>query len=199
MKNLMAFALALTALATGAFAEETVEWNLGKVAVVAPKKPKAEMRAAVEELRYHLGLVAGSEFSDEAPFRFVFRRPKDAASLKPFESRYRIDGRTVWFWGDDGGSDAALDWGDNRGKTSRKRHGTRFAVSLFLENELGVRWLWPGAEEPVSANPGPGQLSLDDWCHLVCVEPAVLWKDAAVVLPPGGRHEISFEISTKTR
>ena len=146
MKNLMAFALALTALATGAFAEETVEWNLGKVAVVAPKKPKAEMRAAVEELRYHLGLVAGSEFSDEAPFRFVFRRPKDAASLKPFESRYRIDGRTVWFWGDDGGSDAALDWGDNRGKTSRKRHGTRFAVSLFLENELGVRWLWPGED-----------------------------------------------------
>ena len=36
MKNLMAFALALTALATGALAEETVEWNLGKVAVVAP-------------------------------------------------------------------------------------------------------------------------------------------------------------------
>ena len=55
----------------------------------------------------------------------------------------------------------------------------------------------PGEEEPVSAKPGPGELSAGDWRHLVCVEPAVLWKDAAVVVPPGGRHEISFEISSR--
>ena len=64
---------------------------------------------------------------------------------------------------------------------------------------LALTALATGAEEPVSANPGPGQLSLGDWRHLVCVEPAVLWKDAAVTVPPGGRHEISFEISTKMR
>ena len=53
----------------------------------------------------------------------------------------------------------------------------------------------PGAEEPVAANPGPGELAEGDWRHIVCVEPAFLWRDAAVTLPPGGRHEITFEIS----
>ena len=120
--------------------------DLTRVSVVVPKNPKAEMRTAVDELKSHLALICGSEFAEKAPFTFVFRRPKDAPPPRPFESRYRIDGNAVWFWGDDGGSDTALDWGDNRGKTSRKRHGTLFAVSLFLENELGIRWLWPGED-----------------------------------------------------
>ena len=53
----------------------------------------------------------------------------------------------------------------------------------------------PGTEEPAAGNPGPGGLAVGDWRNIVCVEPAIIWKDAAVALPPGGRHEITFEIS----
>ena len=41
-----------------------------------------------------------------------------------------------------------------------------------------------------------------DWRYLVCVEPAVLWKDAVIDMAPGAVHEISAEINfsrTNTR
>ena len=58
--------------------------------------------------------------------------------------------------------------------------------------------LWnPGPEDEAADNPAPGQLATGDWRHIACVEPALIWKDAAVTLPPGGRHEIAFEISVR--
>ena len=53
----------------------------------------------------------------------------------------------------------------------------------------------PGAEEEAFENPGPGQLAVGDWRHLVCVEPSILWKEAAVELKPGAVHELKAEIS----
>ena len=50
------------------------------------------------ELRHHLSLKA-----ETVPYRFVFEKPADAPAPGPFESHYRVDGDTVWFWGDDGG------------------------------------------------------------------------------------------------
>ena len=58
--------------------------DLTQVSVVVPKNPKAEMRAAVDELKSHLALICGSEFAEKAPFRFVFRRPEDAPPPRPF-------------------------------------------------------------------------------------------------------------------
>ena len=58
--------------------------------------------------------------------------------------------------------------------------------------------LWnPGPEDCTGEDPAPGGLATGDWRHIVCVEPALIWKDAAVTLPPGGRHEIAFEISVR--
>ena len=58
--------------------------------------------------------------------------------------------------------------------------------------------LWnPGPEDEAADDPAPGQLATGDWRHIACVEPALIWKDAAVTLPPGGRHEIAFEISVR--
>ena len=96
---------------------------------------------AANELLHHLELKA-----EEVPYRFVFAKPDDAPAPEPFESRYRVKGNTVWFWGDDGGSDARWDWGDNRGQESQRRNGTLFAVELFAERELGMHFIWAGAD-----------------------------------------------------
>ena len=53
----------------------------------------------------------------------------------------------------------------------------------------------PGVEEEAFENPAPGKLAVGDWRHLVCVEPAILWKEAAVAVKPGAVHELNVEIS----
>ena len=53
----------------------------------------------------------------------------------------------------------------------------------------------PGEEEETSPTSAPGALSDGDWRRLICVEPAILWSDAAVQVAPGGIHTISAEIS----
>ena len=96
---------------------------------------------AKEELKHHLALVA-----DNAPYDFRFEKPADASEPEPFESRYRVKGKTVWFWGDDSGPDEVWNWGDDRGRESQKHNGTLFAVELFAARELGQRFVWPGAD-----------------------------------------------------
>ena len=53
----------------------------------------------------------------------------------------------------------------------------------------------PGVEEPASRFPEPGELEIGDWQRMVCVEPAILWKDAQIELKPGGEHVLVAEIS----
>ncbi len=96
------------------------------------------------ELLRHLALKA----EIVSPYRFVFARPDGAPEAGPFESRYRVDGDAVWFWGDDGGGGSA-DYGDNRGRASLARMGTLFAVELFAQRELGMKFLWPGEDGTV--------------------------------------------------
>ena len=88
------------------------------------------VRLAKEELAVHLKAAVGTATPNGWSFRFG--RPEGAPVPKPFESYYRIDGKTVWFWGDDSGSGR------------KERWGTLFAVELFAEKELGLVWMWPG-------------------------------------------------------
>lgn len=55
----------------------------------------------------------------------------------------------------------------------------------------------PGVEEAAFENPGPGELATGDWQHLVCVEPSILWKEAAIEMKPGDVHELKAEISVE--
>ena len=55
----------------------------------------------------------------------------------------------------------------------------------------------PGVEEQAWEKPAPGDLAIGDWRHLVCVEPAILWKEAAIDMKPGAEHEMTAEISLK--
>lgn len=120
--------------------------DLSRARIVAPDGVGTE---AVAELKAHLAAKAGTVFDDAAPLSFVFAKPDDAPAARPFESRYRIDGDTVWFWGDDGGPDEIWDWGDDRGRESQRRRGTQFAVERFARERLGLDWVWPGPDGTV--------------------------------------------------
>ena len=58
--------------------------------------------------------------------------------------------------------------------------------------------VWAAGEtEGVSSK--PGSLASGDWKKFVCAEPAVLWDEQAIVLPPGARHQLDFEISVSQK
>ena len=135
---------AVLAIAGGCASNESFERDLTRVAIVAPAEAKGSNALAVEELRTHLGKVCGSTVADGAPFTFVFAKPPDGRTPEAYESIYRIDGDRVWFWGDDAGP--TMDWkiGEKPFQEMLIHNGSLFAVELFAERELGVRWLWPG-------------------------------------------------------
>ena len=135
--------VALAALA-GCCADSTFERDFSKVTVVEPAEMKGSLALAVEELKFHLGKVCGSQFVEAAPVKFVFARPADGREPAPFESIYRIDGDSVYFWGDDSGMVMTWKLGDKPFQQDKVRNGSLFAVELFVENELGVKWIWPG-------------------------------------------------------
>ena len=125
-----------------------VQRDLSTVAIVGPSEARGSNGLAVDELRYHLSVVSGSKISENgnALFRFVFAKPADGRDPEPYESRYRIDGNTVWFWGDDSGPTMTWRLGEKPYVEPKIHNGTLFAVELFVENELGVRWVWPGED-----------------------------------------------------
>ena len=123
---------------------DSVERDLSKVAIVEPAEAKGSSTLAVEELKFHLGKVCSSQFVEAAPMKFIFARPADGREPAPFESIYRIDGDSVYFWGDDSGMVMTWKLGDKPFQQDKIRNGSLFAVELFVENELGVKWIWPG-------------------------------------------------------
>ena len=57
----------------------------------------------------------------------------------------------------------------------------------------------PGIEEPVEENPAPGRLATGDWRRLICVEPAILWQEAAPSVAPGSSFVLWAEIALAPR
>lgn len=53
----------------------------------------------------------------------------------------------------------------------------------------------PGDGGGAADNPEPGALASGDWRKLVCVEPAILWKEAARTVAPGTSHIFTAEIA----
>ena len=122
--------------------------------IILPANPLAVERYAARELAYHVEKATGKRlaiaYEDEVPAASTERRfyvgATDAARRAglldaPFamdEHHFKTIGRDFYFLG-----------GDKDGRTmdnawSATSHGTMYAVYDFLENEMGVRWLWPG-------------------------------------------------------
>ena len=101
---------------------------------------KSQKRAA-EELEKHLSLIAGERSPVDGGCEFVIGRVAPGkCAAKDWESHAFFDGKTVYFWGDDGGAG------------ERVRCGSLFAVYGFLENALGVKWVRPGDDGIICQN-----------------------------------------------
>lgn len=126
------------------------------VPIVVPDEPAPEERNAAAELALYLGSAVGSEFrvipeSDPGargaaihvgPTAFAKSIGADPARLGPEEWRIRTaQGRLVLAGG--------------------RPRGTLYAVSRFLEDEVGVRW-WTPSEESVPGRPGLRTGPLDE-------------------------------------
>ena len=131
-------------VAAGCDDSVSVEYDFSRVRIVEPAEAKGSTSLAVEELKCHLGKVCQSEFVGDAQMKFVFARPADGRDPAPYESIYRIDGDTIYFWGDDSGPVMTWALGEKAHLQNLIHNGTLFAVELFVETELGVRWIWPG-------------------------------------------------------
>lgn len=103
--------------------------------IVMPKEDRGSQTLAVSELIHHLKCKAS-----EIPYKFVFAQPSGTPPCRPFESRYLVKDDTVWFWGDDGESNQSI----RQDSSEHERSGSLFAVELFAERELGMRFVWPG-------------------------------------------------------
>ena len=129
--------------------------NPSDCVIVVPPRTSAITDYAVQELQLHLKLIGGVDVpavAEATPGKFAFGvvtpPPTDTKPLGAEEARWEISPRGVWLYGKDlvrgkksakGGAalDAAL--------ASDTEAGTLFAVYEFIENNLGVRWIEPGA------------------------------------------------------
>lgn len=130
MKLTVVLAVFCYAVLLDGFADET--WNLCDACIVSQSVTNDAQRSAVEDLALHLELISGVKPGNTGRFRFVVGRPEGEPEPARNDSFYEIRGDSVYFWGDDVGTER------------RPHHGSLFAVSLFLEKELGVTWAWPG-------------------------------------------------------
>ncbi len=112
-------------------------------------------RFAAQELQKHLGLILGrtprlvtSRRKNGLRFLVGVRPPGETGPFQQLEeARYTIVDDAVYLYGDDEvvfKYDAPEDAVTKPGAVAHNRMGTLFAVYLFLEEELGVRWVEPG-------------------------------------------------------
>jgi len=144
--------LLLTAAAGAAEGFTAFENGGWKADIILPEKPNQAESFAAQELRYHLGEITGKtpeirreNESSPLPHHFCIGFVKaaeaagfSAAGLPPDGHRLRTSkGSLYLFGGDRDGRRVGDNW-------SLACQGTLYAVYDLLENEFGVRWIWPG-------------------------------------------------------
>jgi hypothetical protein len=123
--------------------------------IVIPANAKGAERYAAEELKYHLDkafgakweIVTENEFNpSNYPYHFFIGATKATAAaglpgkeLIRDERILKTHWRSLYLLGND--TDVRYDLIGGHGTMNL---GTIFAVYDFLENEMGVKWIWPG-------------------------------------------------------
>ena len=146
--------------------------------IVVPDEAFPVVQYAAEELRYHIRKATGAELAIVAEAEAAANVPHHiylgncqatrtaGIELEPepppaeiYATKWRVKHviRTV-------GNDLFMTGHDNDGPVGSRfqmtRHGTLFAVYAFVEEQMGVRWLWPG--ELGEVIPKRTDLSVDD-------------------------------------
>lgn len=197
----------LAALAVDAAELRLTPAEYGEAAIVIAEPVDDIRRVAADELRTHLQLITGHAFpvhEGAGGCRPCFHIGRvapddDAGPLREEEARYLVAEEAVYIYGDDElrvRGTTPLGSVIGSGPMRYNRVGTLFAVYMFLEEQLGVRWLEPGAEGvaytprdelrlPLSRStwqsPFPYQRNLRSYAWRSADEPAVFLPDAFVL------------------
>lgn len=153
MRIMLATALAALCLVPACAIDLTVDGQ-ARCVIVLPDEPLALHRFAAQELQTHLQAMSGAEIvvvgESEAPVEGcrIFVGPTaaaraagiDADALAPEAIRILTSGDDLFILG----GDAIGPGGRDDPMSEANQTGTLFAVYDFLQDRLGVRWLWPG-------------------------------------------------------
>ncbi len=129
--------VAIAALLVGAIASscaEQITVEPRECSIVLPEAADAVTTAAAEDLQRHVRLITGAEVAIgveplDGAYQFVVGSltPGDDRPLAPEEARWTVTAEATYLFGD-----------------AERSSTTQFAVSAFLEDQLGVRWIAPG-------------------------------------------------------
>jgi hypothetical protein len=130
--------------------------DFARVRIVVADPVDDVRRFAASELQSHLRLITGREIAIleggldcKRCFLVGARAPDDTEPLLEEEARYHVTDKTVYLYGNDRIQvSGAQPWDAVVAGSAMRvnRVGTVFSVYLFLEQQLGVRWLEPGTE-----------------------------------------------------
>ncbi len=144
----------LTAAAGSGKAPARVTVDPARCVIVLPAKSDSVKRFAADDLQRHLELITGVRppilpaGAQTGASNFVFhvgiRLAGDARPLKPEEARCRVTPEGVYLYGEDTVRPVSDDLLRGALDLKSTSAGTLSAVSLFLGEALGVRWLEPG-------------------------------------------------------
>lgn len=148
-RRTVALLLAATTLATPAQAATLVEDGRPRAVIILPEKASPAAQAASRFLRDHLRQMSGAELPVRTEDRITGEASKDQAWILVGEGKLTAKlGLSSKGLGAGGivlhakGNVLALFGTDAHTPTDPA--GTRYAVTTFLEDKLGVRYLWPG-------------------------------------------------------
>lgn len=134
--------------------------DLSRVTITC-QKDTPSIRWAAETLSNHLVRVCGSVFGGGV--EFLIGASPNGVPAAANESRICVKGGKVYIWGDDSEDGRVV------------RRGTMSAVGGFLEDRLGVRWVWPGEDGMVfSAKKDVDLPEGWNWRYVQSLEQAVM-------------------------
>jgi hypothetical protein len=146
---MVALLLTATAFASPGQAVTLVEKGQGRAVIILPEKASPAAQGAARVLRDHLRQMSGAELPIRTEDQITGAASQDQAWVLVGEGKFTEKlGLGSKGLGPGGivlsarGHVLALFGTDAR--TPSDPHGTRYAVTTFLEDRLGVRYLWPG-------------------------------------------------------
>jgi Domain of unknown function (DUF4838) len=165
---LLAVFLTATAFVTPGRSATLVEKGQARAVLILPEKPSPVVEAAARVLRDHIKQMSGVELPIRTEDRITGEPTQDQAWVLVGEGKLTARlGMTSKGLGAGGivlsakGHVLAL-FGTDAG-TPSDPNGTRYAVTTFLEDKLGVRYLWPG--ELGKVVPRRETIVVDDFQH----------------------------------
>ena len=146
---IVAFFLTTTFLVASGQAATLVDKGQARAVIILPAKPSPVAESAARVLRDHIKEMSGAELPIRSENQITGSATPDQVWILVGESKVTEKlGLTGKALGPGGivlsvkGNVLALLGTDERSPTDP--HGTRYAVTTFLEEKLGVRYLWPG-------------------------------------------------------